>query len=146
MAGTPTVDSGVRREALKLILRPILRSSYTVQDLLSAAKEIFVEVAEEAFREQNEKVNASRLSIVTGLRRPEVLRLQRTEKSPKDETGNLLSRVMGQWRNDRNYSGAPGEPRDLTFRGENSEFRKLCSKVSLTLNPGTVLFEFERRG
>lgn len=151
MAKRPSaVDSEVRRKALKMLLRPILRfclrSSYTIQDLLSAAKEIFVEVAEESLQGQGEKINASRLSIVTGLRRPEILRIQRAEKSPKDETSNLLARVMGQWRNDRAFSGSPGEPRELTYRGEDSEFRKLCAKVSLTLNPGTVLFEFERRG
>lgn len=141
----------LRKSALHSLLRPIvrfcLRSSYTAQDLFEAAKEIFVQIAAEELTSTGEKINRSRLSIVTGLRRPEIRRILESRPPERTEgSHSLLARVMLQWRNDREFSLEPGEPRPLSYRGPNAEFRKLCNKVSTTLNPGTVQFDFERRG
>lgn len=136
---------------LRLILRPVarfcLRRSLRIQDALETLKEVFVENAVEEMQRNNEKVNVSRLSAMTGLHRRDVMRLFNTEEETREEkAGNLMTRVVGQWMNDPEFLGSRNRPRILTLEGESSQFRRLVSKVSRDLNPGTVLFELERVG
>lgn len=152
--GTPASENSngdLRKFALRCVLSPVvrfcLRSSFALQDLLSVAKELFVEFAEAELSKHEEKVNVSRLSVLTGIRRAEVQRLRaRPAAEQTDSANHFLMRVMAQWRNDPEFSVRPGEPKPLTFSGKNATFRKLCAKVSAAINAGTVQFEFERRG
>lgn len=143
--------SSLRLEALRFMVRPLvrfcLRSSYALQDLVTVAKEIFVELAQDELKGRADKVNVSRVSVLTGIRRAEVQRLLETpESEPQDRSAHFLIRVIGQWRNDREFYSSPGEPKPLTFSGEKAQFRRLCAKVSASINPGTIQYELESRG
>ncbi len=108
-------------------------------------KVVFVENAVEEIQNSGEKANVSRLSAMTGLHRRDVMRIFREEES-EPKPGSLMTRVVGQWMNDAEFLGSRNRPLILTLEGENSQFRRLVSKVSRDLNPGTVLFELERVG
>lgn len=137
-------------EALQYLLRPIVRfcvrRSHSIQDFLEAAKAAFVHVAAEELERCEEKVNVSRISVLTGLYRKDVTRIYKDQEVGHAEPQSVLGRVIGQWRHDKSFTNKTGSPRVLTYKGENSEFRRLVQTVSKNINPGTVLFELERMG
>ena len=134
-------------DCLGLLLRPIvrfcLRRSLKIQDLLEAAKVAFVSLAEDEIADS--KASTSKLSIMTGLHRRDVMRLWKEQRAPKNQ-GSLLTRVLGQWQQDRRFQTKQGKPRLLEYEGKESEFVDLVRSVSKDLNPYTVLFELERIG
>jgi hypothetical protein len=140
----------VAANVLKVVLRPLVklwtRHGHSYQSFSAAAKELFISVAKEDLDKTKEKVNLSRLSLMTGLARSEVKRLLELDESSPAESETMLLRVMGQWRNDKRFSRSHEHPRELTYSGEDAEFKSLCKSVSKHLNPGTVLFELERKG
>jgi hypothetical protein len=134
---------------LKLMLRPIIRfcvrRALTVRVLLDAAKAVFIEVAKEEMIHNGERVNTSRLSVMTGMQRRDVMRFESAGVSPVTQVG-LAARVIGQWEQDPRFQTKKGKARILSLDGEESEFRQLVETISKDLNPGTVLFELQRLG
>jgi hypothetical protein len=136
-------------EGLKLLLRPVakfcLRRSIKIQDGIEMLKHAFIEVAREELERTGRLVSNSRLSVMTGLHRRDVVRLL-LEGVVVTENAPLLLRVIGQWQESSELRLKSGEPRPLTFEGKNSEFVELVRSISKDLNPYTVLFELERVG
>ncbi len=139
-----------KSDLLRFLLRPLvqycLRHAHTYTDLANTARGLFIELAQEEIRKTSEKVNVSRISVLTGINRKDVTRIFREKQVPSTENPSLLSRVVAQWENDKRFTTSSGSPRILNFRGDNSEFRRLVEAVSQDLNAGTVQFELERRG
>lgn len=137
-------------KALRLLLRPIakfcLRSSLSFQDLTDSAKGAFLEAAEDELRKSSGKVNVSRLSVITGLHRKDIVQLLEMPKDNVAEPVSVLGRVIGQWEQDKGYLTQAGAPKVLTFEGKESEFHNLVATVSKAINPSTVLFELVRAG
>ncbi len=134
-------------QCLRLMLRPVvrfcIRRTLSIQDLIESAKVVFLDVAEEELLRKREKVNVSRLSVLSGLHRRDVMRIFQQGKT-KDESMAFTTRVVGQWLQDKKFCNKPGSPKVLSLEGEDSEFRKLVRCISSDVNPGTVLFELER--
>ncbi|MCB0344242.1 MAG: hypothetical protein KDD66_03960 [Bdellovibrionales bacterium] len=145
-------DRSSQLEFLHLLLRPIvrfaLRRSQSIQDFTNVAKVVFVEIAEEEIKKSTEKVNVSRLSVMTGLYRKDVTTIFRDRKPPKplEQPSSVLWRVIGQWEQHAEYTTANGKPRILGYKGENNEFRDLVATVTKETDPGTLLFELKRIG
>ncbi|RMG41817.1 MAG: hypothetical protein D6719_07755 [Candidatus Dadabacteria bacterium] len=129
---------------LKPVARFCLRHSQSIQDLVNTAKVVFVKVAEEEIRKTTDKVNVTRLSVMTGLYRNEVARIYRDGKDEPVGHESELSRVIGQWRHDPRFRTKAGKPRVLTFKGPDSEFAELVTSVSKNLKPGSIEFELRR--
>ena len=125
------------------MVRFCLRRSLKLQEIIEATKGAMLEVAQEEQRKSNSEASVSRLSIMTGIHRGDVIRLSNgaAEKQPLP---NIITRVIGQWRSDRRFHTADGRPRVLEFDSKTSEFASLVKSVSHDLNPYTVLFELER--
>lgn len=142
-------NNKTQREAFRILLRPVvryfLRKSATIQTFHEIAKAVFIEVAAEELRAAKQKVNVSRLSLITGITRNEVTRIYKHGKRPAvRSTDSVLSRVMGQWEQHPSFSTKAKTPKVLTFQGEDSEFHRLVSSVSKHINPGSVLKELEK--
>ncbi|MCB0344212.1 MAG: hypothetical protein KDD66_03810 [Bdellovibrionales bacterium] len=137
-------------EVIQFLLRPIvrfcLRRAHSIQDFMEAAKIVFVDIAAEELKRAEERVNVSRLSVLTGLYRKDVTRIYKEQQTGHSEPQSLSGRVIGQWRHDKRFLNKSGQPRVLGTKGEKSEFRQLVQTVSKNINPGTVLFELERMG
>lgn len=134
---------------LRNILRPVvsfcLRKSIPIQMLLETAREVMFECAAEDLESQGAKLNASRLSVITGLTRREVTkRLREDVRAPVVDS--FPSRVIGQWEQDPQFLTKGGKPRLLSIEGDESEFAALVAKVSRDVHPSTVLFQLERLG
>ena len=137
-----------RLNCLRLLLEPIvrvcLRYGFSIQDLTEAAKMAFVKVADQEIVARGEKSNVSRLSIMSGLHRRDVMRLM-AENTHTSWDLSVVSRVIGQWCHDKRFTSKPGKPRVLSYSVNNDEFGALVTSISQDLHPGTVLFELQRR-
>ena len=141
------VEKGILLQLLVLILRPAVRfcvrHSIKLQDLTECAKKAYVDYAEQDLSKAGHTANVSRMSVMTGVHRRDVLRLQSKGIDSKSER-DLLTRVMGQWMSDARFVTKSGEPRVLTEGFDGSEFHELCHSISQDINPGTLLFELRR--
>jgi hypothetical protein len=129
---------------LRPFARAIVRLGIPIQELIPLLKIALVEAADATLQKTTHKVNASRISLVTGIHRSEIQRLQSLDPDTEEESGTLLGRVIGQWAEDPKYKTKSGEPRLLTYDGEGSEFFQLAYQINTNFNPATVLFELER--
>jgi hypothetical protein len=87
----------------------------------------------------------SRISVATGLQRPEVQRL-RSGRRRKSANSDVLNRVIGSWRNNKRFQDKHGHPRQLTHAGVRSQFATLVATISKEVAHYPVLFELERIG
>ncbi|MBN8550044.1 MAG: hypothetical protein J0M12_12070 [Deltaproteobacteria bacterium] len=145
------MDSGLpSQQLLGLILRPVVRflvrRGVVFQEFDAKAREFFVQAAVEELRKTTEKINSSRVSVVTGLQRREVIKYM--EKAPEVpvRSVSLTSRVLANWEQQKRFLTKSGTARVLRYDGENSEFSDLCASVSTAIHPGTLLFELQRIG
>ena len=134
-----------QEQAIHRLLRPVvrfaLRRDLRIQDFFDIVKGVFVEVAENELSGTNQKINTSRLSIATGLTRKDVSIFFR-EDIPAVEAQSVLTRILGQWEHDRQFSYRNGKPKILDLE----QFGKLVRKVSQHVGPKAVLAELERNG
>ncbi len=137
------------RMAISRLLKPIARFAlargFKLQELIDCLKSACLEVATEQLEFQGEKVNISRLSVLTGLQRKEIRRTRKTDDSPIGNP-NLLNRILGCWQSDARFLDDSGKPRLLECEGAESEFCDLVAAVSVDTNPYTVLFGLEQAG
>lgn len=127
------------------IVRFCLKNSLGLQEIVEAAKVVFMRVAEEEMQRSGKKVTISRLSVATGVHRKDAARIYKIgELEPG--AGRLSGKIIQQWRRDQRFLTDNRRPRVLEYRGDNSEFQKLVETVSTDLKSGTVLFDLERIG
>ena len=109
------------RAVLRPVIRLCLRRTTTIQDFVRVAKAVYLEVAEEELENRGDKVNISRLSVLTGIDRKEIMRLRKDGQPELEEPGSLYGRVMAMWRHSARFQTKSGAPRVLTLEGEDSE-------------------------
>lgn len=136
--------------ALLALMRPLarfwLKNALSFQDFVRIGKHAFVLEAREALQREGHKTNTSRISVLTGIDRTEILRISDEPADASEAPVGILERVLGQWRQDSRFIDSHGKPRILKCSGEPQEFRALVETVTKTINAGTVLAEFKRRG
>ncbi len=136
-------------EGLKQLFKPVARfclnRSMKIQDAAEMLKFAFLEVAKEELQRDGKLISNSRLSVMTGLHRRDVVRLL-LDGQEVHETAPLLLRVVGQWQQDPRFTDKKKTPKPLSIEGKKSQFVNLVQSVSKDLNPYTVLFELERVG
>lgn len=137
--------SAYLRHILAAGVRFCLRHSIKLQDIIECLKQLLVEIAEEQLRSSGEEPNDSKLSLMTGVHRKDVTRLRKGSQ-PKKRSGDLITRIMGQWQNDKRFSGIRGKPRTLSFEGGEGEFAELVRSVSREIKPYSILAEMDRIG
>ena len=136
-------------QCLRLILRPVVRfclkRSLGLNELIDAARIVFVEVAEEELEEDQKKVNNSRISALTGVDRRAVQKIRESKEVP-DTSMHFAVRVIGQWRRNPQFITKSNRPRVLSLTGADSEFNQLVRSISSTLHPRSTLEALERVG
>lgn len=134
---------------LALVVRPAirfcLRHSLRLQDFVECCKTVFIDEAAKILDARDMKRNISRISVMSGVHRRDVARIQQYGLQLQYEQ-DLITKVVGLWQTGPKYRTKSGEPRVLTVEGDNSEFAELVESVSTDMNPGTVLFELQRVG
>ena len=139
--------SGIQSKHLVPLLRPLvklcLKHSLRIMDLVEALKVTLVAVATEELEELGEKPSSSRISVMTGITRREIARIEEQEVFLEDGA-SLVARVLGEWQGDKHYLDSKGKPRPLSIKRADNEFSELVSYVSNDVSPAAVLFELER--
>src|SRR4030066_916745 len=113
---------------LRPLVRLLLRNGVPVGTCYDLAKRVYVDVATEEFGIPRRKQSKSRVSIITGLSRKEVLRVKRlpgTDDMGALQRYNRAARVISGWGRDRNFTDESGDPIDLPFEGGNASFKRL---------------------
>jgi hypothetical protein len=132
------------RELLTPIVRFCIRHSVTTGDLLRQVKSLFVELGIEEIQSHGKNWNISRLSVLTGMRRQEVMKFKENPLLDSSRSG-LIIRVVRSWNTDRKYLDADDQPRLLTANGPESEFHQLVMDISTDISPKSVLVELLRK-
>lgn len=135
--------------ALKAVLRPLarfcLRHALKLQDVVDTLKLVLVEEAKDELGQQEQKLNVSRLSIITGVHRRDVHTLMHSEPT-LPAARDLATKIMGRWQTDSNFLTKANSPKLLSFGFDGCEFNQLVKQVSSDLNPASILYELERSG
>ena len=138
--------------ALARLLRPIVRVLLANKVIYATfdqiARQVFVEVADKDFTLKGRKQTVSRVALVTGLSRKEVLRIKREPPLADRELGRTFhraARLISTWCNQTEYVDGKGEPLSLPFDGAVS-FSSLVGDVGGDLTPRAVLDELREAG
>jgi len=139
--------------ALHRLLRPVaricLRNGLPYGAFAEVAKRVFVEVATEEFALPRRKQSVSRVSVLTGLTRKEVSRIQ--ELPPPDDTGaaerhHRAARVVSGWVRDPEFGEPGGWPAHLSLDGDRGSFAALVRRYSGDVPVRAILDELVRVG
>jgi hypothetical protein len=134
---------------LRPLIRLLLRHGVPFGTFSDLAKRVYVEVALEESGIPGRKQTHSRVSVLTGLSRKEVLRVTRLERPDDTETGdryNRAARVIGGWVRDERFHDGSGNPAPLPMEGDGSTFPELVKAHSGDVPARAVLDELVRVG
>ena len=131
---------------LKPLIRVLMRNEVSHAELSALAKQAYVDVAYQYFSIPNKKMTYSRVSVLTGLNRKEVVRLTKNKnESSILGTPNRSTRVVNGWLNDPDFLDKNKDPLVLNIKGEKS-FSTLVARYSGDITIGAIIDELERIG
>lgn len=142
------------RLALRMMLKPVVKllisQGVSHGDFSEAAKDVYVDVAIRDFDKSN-KVNQSRIAILTGLTRKEVKNVidRATKAAPQTKNYSRPSRVLAGWHSDPKYIGPYGVPLELPYETATEDtpsFTSLVRTYSGDMAPRQMLTELIRIG
>lgn len=139
--------------ALARLLRPIvrilLRNKVSYKTFEEVARQVFVETADEHFNVAGRKQTNSRISVVTGLSRKEVLRIKRLppiEDRDLADQFHRAARVISAWTTEADFMDSNGSPQQLPFDGATNSFSALVERYSGDVPARAMLDELSAAG
>jgi len=135
---------------LKPLVRLLVSQGLTHAEFSEVAKEVYVEIALRHF-EPSERVNKSRIAVLTGLTRKEVKNVidRAIESSALEKTKSRPSRVLSGWYEDPKFTGPYGIPLELQYESQvegQASFTELVRTYSGDMAPRQMLNELLRSG
>jgi Family of unknown function (DUF6502) len=134
---------------LRPLVRILLRNGVPYGAFADIAKQAYVDIASKEFTVAGKKQTTSRVSIITGLTRKEVARIQKLstphEAREQGIPHNRAARVIGAWVRENTFQNASGEPALLDMDGKKS-FSELVKHHSGDMPVRAVLDELVRVG
>ncbi|MEJ2425219.1 MAG: DUF6502 family protein [Candidatus Thiodiazotropha sp.] len=129
---------------LRPLVRLMLRNGFTYGDFADLSKWTFMDVASQEFGIPGRKQTVSRVSVITGLTRKEVSRLQKIE-TPDDSAishqYNRAARVISGWLRDARFQTRKGTPAPLHFDKGANNFSDLVREHSGDVPPRAIYDE-----
>ena len=117
------------------VITLLLRNGVTYGDFSDLSKWVFMDVASKEFGVPGRKQTVSRVSVITGLTRKEVSRLQKIE-TPDDSAiahqYNRAARVISGWLRDKRFQDKSGDPAPLDFDKGKHSFTDLVREHVIT--------------
>lgn len=134
---------------LRPLVRLMLRNGFTYGDFADLSKWTFMDVASKEFGIPGRKQTVSRVSVITGLTRKEVSRLQKID-TPDDSAiahqYNRAARVISGWLRDPRFQTKKGAPAALYFDKGDASFSVLVKEHSGDVPPRAIYDELVRVG
>jgi hypothetical protein len=135
---------------LKPLIRLLISQGVTHADFAETAKEVYVETALRHF-EVDQKVNKSRIAILTGLTRKEVKNVidRNLTVAKRERSFSRPERVLTGWFSDPHFTGPYGIPLELPYETSDPDepsFVDLVKTYSGDMAPKQMLTELVRSG
>jgi hypothetical protein len=134
---------------LRPLVRILLRNGVSYSTFSDFVKWVYVDVAIKEFGIEGRKQSTSRVSVITGLSRKEVMRVRKLPKpddSASTERYNRAARVIAAWRRDKSFLDAEGQPAPLPMAGPDVSFSELVKRFSGDVPVRATLDELIRVG
>lgn len=134
---------------LRPLMRVLIRNEISHAEFSELARQAYVDVAYENFSIPGRKTTYSRVAVLTGLSRKEVVRLNKlleTDTPAIKSSPNRAVRVINGWMQDREFLNKKGDPLILPLQGERGSFAALVARYSGDITLGAVVDELERVG
>lgn len=145
---TNALSAAINRLLYPLV-RILLRQGMPYGAFSDLTKRVYVEVANQEFGIPGRKQSISRVSIMTGLTRKEVRRIQ-SLPAADDAVAiahyNRAARVIAGWRRDAQFTDAGGDPAELPLEGDTGSFAALVRRFSGDIPARAVRDELLRVG
>jgi len=140
-------------EAIRIMMKPLVRllinQGVSHADFSEALKDVYVDSAIRHFRE-GQRINQSRIAIITGLTRKEVRNIitRALESGGEKKVHSRPERVLAGWHNDPEYIGPYGVTLELPYEGVPgaASFVELVKVYSGDMSPRAMLEELKRGG
>ncbi len=126
-----------------------MRNEISHGEFAEFAKRAYMEVAYEHFSIPGRKTTYSRVAILTGLNRKEIVRLTQQSASeihPRKGTTNRALRVVTGWLNDPDFLDNKEQPKTLPIKGDSASFNTLAIRYSGDITARAILEELKRLG
>lgn len=140
----------ITSQILRPIVKILLRNHVSVSEFIEQLKELYVDVADRDFAIPNKKSTTSRISVITGLSRKEVLRIKTLENADHIEEmqykKNKASNVITGWLKDNEFTDERGDAKELPIKGESSSFETLVKRYGGDITTRAVLDELISNG
>jgi hypothetical protein len=134
---------------LRPLVRILLRSGVSFGTFSNLAKWVFIDVATREFCITGRKQSDSRVSVITGLSRREIMRVRQLPKPDvtiSTEKHNRAARVLAAWRREKRFLDFEGTPLPLAMEGTGATFSELVQRFSGNVPPRAVFDELARVG
>jgi hypothetical protein len=135
---------------LRPLVRVLLRNGVSWDEFAELCKKTFVEVARDDYGIQGRPTNTSRVALITGLSRREVMRvkelLTRGDVPDDAKPTNRISQILTAWHVDADFLARDGKPADLPLRGDGASIATLLSRYAGDMPHVAVFKELTRLG
>ncbi len=137
---------------LKPLLRVLIKNEVSYSEFAEIAKQSYVDVSYEHFSIEKRKTTFSRVAVLTGLSRKEVVRLSKLRADDSNDsllskaTPNRAQRVINGWVSDTEFHDDKGQARVLPIYGDKGSFAALVARYSGDITAGAVIDELLRIG
>ena len=134
---------------LNPIVQILLRYEISHSEFSELTKRAYVNVAFKYFSIPNRIKTNSRVSVITGLSRKEIVRINNIDLDEPPQTKgplNRANRVIGGWLADEDFTDENKQPRQLLLREGKSSFEALVERYSGGTTYRAILDELERVG
>jgi len=148
--GPPEALLRATRRLLGPLVRLLLEHQITFPVLANLLKSVYIEEAERGFALPDRPQTISRLTLLTGIHRKDVKRLQsEANAAPVPPSVSLGAQLVLRWTAEPAYLDETGRPRSLArlaASGETPSFESLVESVTQDIRPRAILDEWLRLG
>jgi hypothetical protein len=135
---------------LRPLVRVLLRNGVSWDEFAELGKKTFVEVARDDYGIQGRPTNTSRVALITGLSRREVMRVKELltcgDVIDDVKPTNRISQILTAWHVDPDFLARDGKPADLPMSGDGASIATLLSRYAGDMPHVAVFKELTKLG
>jgi len=133
------------RHLLHPLVRILLRHGVSYGEFADSVRGAYIDIAQNELVPPDRPQTESRIAILTGLQKREVVRIRNMDGNDDDAVGlNRIARVLQGWSQDPQYLGPYGLPLEVPFEGITVSFEKLVEKYAGDVSARALLEELAR--